>query len=1126
METPQATEGLWTEIVLDSDLHILQLINTDPRILWECSNPSGHMGQPLKTLVNGAPAPNRIQYAKLEEALMRACQSKRPVYEEYIVFLSNGEIVHIGLHIRCTASTIHLYAAEIPTDDYERLRGQAAVQPASSNFLPAIYESLPMGLEVYDGDGRLIDINSKQLEFMKVDKKSDVLGLNLFDNPNLSPEIKDRLLAGENVRSFLEYDFEKAKSYFDCNATDTHYFDVLIFIIKNTYGKVDKYLAIVQDQTDYVSLRKEVERISNETETILESIPVGVELYNTDGELIYLNNADCRIFGVDKQEILASSINIADNPNLPQEIKQAVLAGEKVHVNFSCNFNKIYENHYYSSTQTESVKHIDCNGRPVLDLNGRIEKYVFIIEDVTESVSTKEKLLQSKQKSELVMQASEIMLWEFDTDKQWFTSENEYLNSYDSSRPITIEDYLSAIHPEDRLLGEEIINRMLTGEDFTFSHDFRAKYFADEDWQFCTICGAPFAKNAEGRIVKYVGSRKNNSELVRQRMFQEKVLNNIALPIHIKDPNDDYRYVFCNEESKRVLGTKVGLRAYNLFDEQQLSRIEQTDREVVTTGKSYMGNEYITLKDGRVYDMIVQKSIIFDGSRRLLLTVSWDQSLVNELERKTKILTLSVNSLNAFTWYYDDDTKVLSFGEGFERNGRNPERVNSLEKFADCIHPEDRQLFINRMNEVLLNDTGDFAVEYRIDLVGNGEYEWWECRGILETAIFEDVPHKYMYGMDINIDNHKQVELTLLKNKKELDRLIRQNELVLNNTNSALVYLSTDYVVQWENISAHLKEGAFETYRTGEQCFMTARKNTKPCEHCVMSQALKSGRMEQTIYKLKENHTVEIFATPVFSEDIEGQIEGVVLRIDDVTERERVFAELKEAKLQAEQSDRLKSAFLANMSHEIRTPLNAIVGFSDLLMNSEEVEEKEEYMQIINTNNDLLLKLISDILDLSKIEAGAVELKEEEFDLAQYFDNVVSVMEVRLHNPKVQLLVNNPYQHCLIRSDKNRIVQILTNYVTNAIKYTPAGSIEMGYEVVDEGVRFYVKDTGIGIPDEKKDRVFHRFEKLDEFAQGTGLGLSICKAIVEAMGGSVGFESVYGEGSTFWAIIYCKPQME
>lgn len=360
----------------------------------------------------------------------------------------------------------------------------------------------------------------------------------------------------------------------------------------------------------------------------------------------------------------------------------------------------------------------------------------------------------------------------------------------------------------------------------------------------------------------------------------------------------------------------------------------------------------------------------------------------------------------------------------------------------------------------------------------------------------------------------------LLESEQRMIHLIRQNELVLNNINSGLAYIANDYIVQWENISLCSKSLSYEAYKKGEPCYLTAHNRTTPCENCVMQRARKSGQVESILFNLDNKHVIEVFATPIFNE--QGDVDGVVIRVDDVTERQHMIGELEKARSRAEQSDKLKSAFLANMSHEIRTPLNAIVGFSDLLMVTEDQEEKEEFIQIINANNELLLKLINDILDLSKIEAGSVELKYENFDLAVYFNELAASMHRRVVNPQVRLVPVNPYETCTVRLDKNRLAQILTNFVTNAIKYTSKGTIEMGYEKIDENIRLYVRDTGIGIPADKKDKVFHRFEKLDEFAQGTGLGLSICKAIVEACRGEIGFESEFDKGSLFWAVLPCQ----
>jgi len=360
----------------------------------------------------------------------------------------------------------------------------------------------------------------------------------------------------------------------------------------------------------------------------------------------------------------------------------------------------------------------------------------------------------------------------------------------------------------------------------------------------------------------------------------------------------------------------------------------------------------------------------------------------------------------------------------------------------------------------------------------------------------------------------------LIESEQRMIQLIRQNELVLNNINSGLAYIASDYIVQWENISLCSKSLSYEAYKRGEPCYLTAHNRTTPCENCVMQRARQSGQVESIFFHLDNKHVIEVFATPIFNE--EGDVDGVVIRVDDVTERQHMIGELEKARSRAEQSDKLKSAFLANMSHEIRTPLNAIVGFSDLLMVTEDVEEKEEFIQIINANNELLLKLINDILDLSKIEAGSVELKYEDFDLSVYFNEMAAAMQQRVINPQVRLVSMNPYESCVVRLDKNRLAQILTNFVTNAIKYTSKGVIEMGYEKINGNIRIYVSDTGIGIPEDKKDKVFHRFEKLDEFAQGTGLGLSICKAIVEACKGEIGFESEFDKGSLFWATLPCR----
>ena len=220
----------------------------------------------------------------------------------------------------------------------------------------------------------------------------------------------------------------------------------------------------------------------------------------------------------------------------------------------------------------------------------------------------------------------------------------------------------------------------------------------------------------------------------------------------------------------------------------------------------------------------------------------------------------------------------------------------------------------------------------------------------------------------------------------------------------------------------------------------------------------------------------------------------------DITELKETESKLIDAKEKAETADRLKSAFLANMSHEIRTPLNAIVGFSSLLVQEENPEEREQYMAIVEENNELLLQLISDILDLSKMEAGTFDFVERELDVNLLCEDMVRVMKLKA-KPGVEVVFDRHLPECVIASDRNRLNQVIANFINNAIKFTATGSIRLGYDRIDAGhLRFYVADTGIGIMQEKQTEIFDRFVKLNSFVHGTGLGLSISKSIVEQLG--------------------------
>ena len=373
----------------------------------------------------------------------------------------------------------------------------------------------------------------------------------------------------------------------------------------------------------------------------------------------------------------------------------------------------------------------------------------------------------------------------------------------------------------------------------------------------------------------------------------------------------------------------------------------------------------------------------------------------------------------------------------------------------------------------------------------------------------EDITVKKAQEREI-IESYKKIKAT----QKELSLALNAGKLSSWNYNiKEGLFCKFDFHI--ENIEKRSLQSIYESIHPDDR-----NKFMALLEVVAHKQKLPENRI---ILRVLENNATDYsYSSFTYSavEDEAGNVVVITFIQRDITEDIIYQQNLITAKNKAEEADKLKSTFLANMSHEIRTPLNAIVGFSELLTETDDAEEKFEYKQLIETNSEILLKLIGDILDLSKIEVGSIDINRQKLNLCQLCDELYRSFQQRIKNPKVTLKLINPYTKCVANFDKYRFMQIFTNFATNAIKYTPQGEIVMGYECMPGQVRIYVKDSGIGIPEEKKNRIFSRFEKLDTFAQGTGLGLSICKAIADATGGEVGFKSKANIGSEFWYIGY------
>ena len=363
-------------------------------------------------------------------------------------------------------------------------------------------------------------------------------------------------------------------------------------------------------------------------------------------------------------------------------------------------------------------------------------------------------------------------------------------------------------------------------------------------------------------------------------------------------------------------------------------------------------------------------------------------------------------------------------------------------------------------------------------------------------------------------------EIAVREYKEREVRASKTLSSIMNNMGVDIYVNSFDsHDMLYANESMAAPYGGIEHFE-GKKCWQALYKDkTGECEFCPKKHLIDENGQPTKVYSWDYQRPFDKCWFRVFSAAfawIDGQIAHVITSVD-IDHQKTIEEELRIAKEKAENLDRLKSAFLANMSHEIRTPLNAIVGFASLLVESDDKKERQDYVDIMQENTELLLQLISDILDLSKIEAGTLDFTMDHLDIKSFCEDIMRNYDIKEDKPVPVLLTPDLPQY-YIYTDKKRLMQVITNFINNALKFTNEGQITLEYHYKKESneIEFAVTDTGMGIAPDKVNQVFDRFVKLNSFSKGTGLGLSICRSIIEHLGGTIGVESEIGTGSRFW----------
>ena len=640
---------------------------------------------------------------------------------------------------------------------------------------------------------------------------------------------------------------------------------------------------------------------------------------------------------------------------------------------------------------------------------------------------------------------------------------------------------------------------------------------------------------------------KEISKLIEeQRLFTESIYACLPVGIEIYDAHGVLRSI--NDHALRMYGVDdrtsvvniVNLYKSPFVDSELLARIQsgedislefEYDFDRVNKDAYYSSHN----KDTMIYGVKVIP--IWSRKKHLIghILLANDMTSVKEVEFRTEESKknlemakkaqdliakrdLAMKVSNIVHWDFDvNSQKFESYNDPI--NDYVSDRLLTVSEYMDVIYPEDRSVFYDAMQSLIAGKNVTINFTCRIQTKYDETWQYCDFMGVPFDQDENGDIIRYT-GFRQNIPKIQQLNREL----KE-----RNYKIELSFKTVGMSYWGFDVKsLKFSAFNDPINDFYSEKTITPEDYLNATHPDDVVFVRKYMEHMFRGIDKDFNVkYRSKTKWDDEWRTLLVTGIQVERDKEGHVTRYTGITinntKWEKMIQQLKELKEKAELSDRLKSAFLANMSHEIRTPLNAIVGFSELMVTCDDPEEKKEYINIIQSNNELLLRLINDILDLSKIESGIIERRKENFNLAKVCNELFVTIQAKMTNPNVELRLDGPNSECWVLLDRNRLKQVWMNFLTNAVKCTKSGYIKMGYGIEREGLRIYVEDTGIGIPDDLHDKVFTRFEKLNEFSQGTGLGLTISRAIVEAAGGEVGFTSKLGVGSTFWAWLPLRP---
>jgi len=1001
-----------------------------------------------------------------------------------------------------------------------------AKQLSFSNFR-SMFDLVSAGFIICEMDGTIIDFNKATASIFGIPDKESLLArkFNIFDNPYYTGPQKGSEFNNNGALYIVNIDMSKvAHHYFG----RTGFASLAFRYYKMSDSGKDYIIAIITDLSNQGT--PEFVTLLDEQQTILKVSTVGYAIYNLDGVMEYANDAFFKIIGVrDPDAYMSRKRVIFDSPVLPDDFKRSIMTNEMTET--VCHFAVTDVAREYYDSDHDGPLDLKFQCRRVVSADGSKLSYVLCITDITEDERHRRIIAELDNDKELLMRTAGISTWNLNLQ----TGMREQVSGI-SIFPDewTHAQLRESMHPKDRYLFDVIEESLRDGILKESRNVFRMKKTpADDQYSYFDV--SLVAKD-EGGVVEKIGCAirdVTSQALSKQSLEMGKIRTQLTM-----QENDLTQFDFDTETGNLTI-----YQAEEMFNipthcpiEEILNLVHPDDKHVITDlmvrafrHENFSQTVYfksinpvthsdwfhlqmfvIPLKRNQRGEVTVYTGLIRDNTR-------WVNTLQQQ-EENNLMLNTFINTVPCLFFMKDVDNDfryILVNEQACKWPGIDRDKIighTDEEAFGNVPAFDISQ---ERAHDKETIDKG--YLEHDITVNMNGEKSTWHT---IKSVIKTQTGHRYLLSVSLDVSqlhaNIEKLESTINETRKLNDMLFTfinsiPCQFYMKSVDDNLAYtMVNDKYCQLVGLSREDIIG-----KTDDEIFSgDLLDKIKESDR----QAIENGNYDYDYTCADASRRVFNIRKTKLTLDGHTYVLATSL---DMTQQAETLHELKRAKVKAEESDRLKSAFLANMSHEIRTPLNAIVGFSELLTTTTDPVRRATYSQYVSSNSELLLGLINDILDVSKFEAGYVNFKYEQFNISTLFQEIYDTFQKKVKTD-VLFVCDIKNNNCVVEFDKNRTAQIINNFITNSNKYTKEGFIKFGYVCEDGGVRIFVQDTGIGIAEEKKSRVFSRFEKLDSFAQGTGLGLSICKSIAEAAGGKVGFESEQGKGSTFWAWIPMK----